>query len=302
MFSAVTVRVPATTANLGPGFDTLALALDLWNEAIFQPVDTGLTIEVLGEGQGILPLDRTNLVLKAVVELSNRVNEPVPGLAVRCTNQIPLGSGLGSSAAASLLGLMGANAILGEPLNHDQILEMAIQMEGHPDNAAAAVNGGLVVVSGFNEHGWLVRRFDLPLLSAVLVLPTFDFPTHAARAALPKQVPFVDAVFNMGRVLLVAEALRSGDLGLLGKVMEDRLHQPYRVPLIPRAAEVMAAARKAGAAAIAISGAGPSVIAFTAGDPSRVGAVMVEEFQTVGIPSRSFNLTTSNCGAEWNYS
>jgi len=302
MVSAVTVRVPATTANLGPGFDTLALALDLWNEAVFQPVESGLTITVEGEGKGVLPLDGKNLVLKAVEALCKHVNRAVPGLAVHCTNQIPLGSGLGSSAAATLLGLMGANAVLGAPLNRDQILEMAIQMEGHPDNAAAAMNGGLVVVSGLNPHGWLVRRYDLPALCAALVLPDFDFPTHAARAALPKQVPFGDAVFNMGRALLVVEALRSGDLDLLGTAMEDRLHQPYRLPLIPQAAEVMAAARRAGAAAIAISGAGPSVIAFTANDPSRVASAMADEFQTVGIPSRSFQLKTSNSGAEWNFS
>ncbi len=302
MVSAVTVRVPATTANLGPGFDTLALALDLWNEAVFRPAEFGLTITVEGEGRGALPLNRMNLVVKAIEELYYAVDRSVPGLTVRCTNQIPLGSGLGSSAAATLLGLIGANAVLGEPLNHDQILEMAIRMEGHPDNAAAAMNGGLVVVSGINEHAWLVRRFDVPELSAALVLPDFDFPTHAARAALPKQVPIGDAVFNIGRALLVVEALRTGDLDLLGKVMEDRLHQPYRLPLIPRAVEAIAAARRAGAAATAISGAGPSVIAFTAGDPSQVASAMADEFQTVGIPSRSFHLKTSNCGAEWNVS
>jgi homoserine kinase len=302
MISAVTVRVPATTANLGPGFDTLALALDLWNEAVFEPAESGLSIAVEGEGMGILPLDRTNLVLKAVEELCLRLNQPVPGLAVRCSNQIPLGSGLGSSAAATLLGLLGANAVLGAPLRSDQILEIAIELEGHPDNAAAAINGGLVVISGLNNHGWLVRRYDIPALSAALVLPDFDFPTHAARAALPKQVPFADAVFNMGRVLLVVDALRTGDLDLLGKAMEDRLHQPYRLPLIPRAAEAMAAARAAGAAAIAISGAGPSVIAFTAGDPAQVGFAMADEFRMAGIPSRTFNLTTVNCGAEWNFS
>ncbi len=302
MVSAVTVRVPATTANLGPGFDTLALALDLWNEAVFQPVESGLTITVEGEGMGILPLDRTNLVLKAVEEFCLRTNQPVPGLAVRCTNQIPLGSGLGSSAAATLLGLLGANAILGTPFNRDQILEMAIEVEGHPDNAAAAINGGLVVISAENDHGWLVRRFDLPALSAALVLPNFDFPTHSARAALPKQVPFEDAVFNMGRALLVVEALRTGDLDLLGEAMKDRLHQPYRVPLIPRAAEAMAAARKAGAVAIAISGAGPSVIAFTAGDPTPVGAAMANEFQMADIPTRTYNLSSTNCGANWIFS
>lgn len=299
MASAVTVRVPATTANLGPGFDTLALALDLWNEAVFQPVERGLAIEVEGEGKGILPLDRTNLVLKAVEEFYTRVEQPAPGLVVRCTNQIPLGSGLGSSAAATLLGLLGANAIAGTPLNREQILEIAIQMEGHPDNAAAAMNGGVVVVSEAGDPKWLVRRFDIPVLSAAVVLPDFDFPTRAARAALPRQVAFTDAVFNMGRAILVVEALRSGDLSLLGEAMDDRLHQPYRLPIIPRAAEALAAARIAGASAAAISGAGPSIIAFLAGDPSRVGSAMAAEFQTAGIPSRSFNLTTSNCGAEW---
>ena len=197
---------------------------------------------------------------------------------------------------------MGANAVLGAPLERDQLLEMAIEIEGHPDNAAAAVHGGLVVVSGANDQGWLVRRFDLPALSAALVLPNFDFPTHAARAALPKLVPFGDAIFNMGRAVLVTEALRTGDLDLLGKAMEDRLHQPYRLPLIPQAAAVMAAARKAGAKAIAISGAGPSVIAFTPGDLALVGAAMAGEYQAVGIAARTYNLFTTNCGANWHFS
>lgn len=296
--TAVKVRVPATTANLGPGFDSLALALDLWNEVIFQPSAGELHIEVRGEGQGRLALDGSNLVLKAVRALCERVGRPIPRLVARCDNHIPLGSGLGSSAAASLAGLMGANAWFGAPLSRDEILAMVIDLEGHPDNAAAALYGGLVTIAASPDGAWLVRRVDLPRLNAVVVLPDFDFPTRTARAALPRQVRFEDAVFNMGHALLVSEALRSGDLHLLGLAMQDRLHQPYRLPLIPGAAEAIQAARAAGAAACAISGAGPSLIAFTKGDAEAVGASMASEFDKGNIAVRTFLLTTSNCGVE----
>ena len=165
---------------------------------------------------------------------------------------------------------------------------MAIQLEGHPDNATAALYGGLVIVVEHEKCNWLVRRFDLPIPAGVVVLPEIDLPTHAARKALPAQVEMKDAVFNIGRAVLVVEALQQGDLKLLEEVMDDRLHQPYRLPLIPGGVEAMHAARQAGAAA-AISGAGPSVIAFTPGDPAPVGRVMMAAFQQNGIKARAFS-------------
>ena len=297
MEAEVSVRVPASSANLGPGFDCLALTLDLWNEATFYPAESGITVEVEGEGKGLLPQDRSNLVIRAAAAVYEHFHRQMPGLRVRCSNRIPMGSGLGSSAATSIMGLLGANALTGGQLNRNEILEMAIQLEGHPDNAAAALYGGLVVIADQDECPWLVRRFDLPVLQAVLILPEIDLPTRAARAVLPKKVVLNDAVFNIGRAVLVMEALRAGDFQLLGEVMDDRLHQPYRLPLIPGAAGAIAVARQMGAAA-AISGAGPSVIAFTREDPVSTGNAMVAEFHQAGTRARSFVLQTTNQGAQ----
>ena len=195
----ICVRVPATTANLGPGFDCLALALDLWNTAAFQIVEGATTVEAEGEGADLLPRDRTNRILQAAKVVFERCGQPMPGLRLRCKNHIPLGSGLGSSAAANLFGLLGANALLGAPLPRDELLELAVQLEGHPDNAAAALYGGLVViVKQPAGTGWF-GGFDLPAWQAAYVLPEIDFPTQAARAALPGKVAMGDAVFNIGR-------------------------------------------------------------------------------------------------------
>jgi len=294
----ITVRVPATTANLGPGFDCLGLTLELWNSAIFRVTAGDSRVEALGEGADRLPRDPSNLVLKAARRLFEHCGKAVPGLYLRCNNQIPLGSGLGSSAAAVLLGLLGANALLGSPLEKADLLELAVSMEGHPDNAAAALYGGVVTVIRSGEGGWMVRRFDLPVWQAAYVLPEIDFPTHTARAALPGQVSLADAVFNIGRAALVLEALRTSDPVLLGAAMQDRLHQPYRLPLIPGAAAALAAAYRAGAAAGALSGAGPSVIAFVLADPGEACRAMSAAFALAGVNARALALQTTNRGAE----
>jgi homoserine kinase len=291
------VRVPATTANLGPGFDCLGLTLDLWNCVAFRKTSGETLVEVEGEGADLLSRGPSNLVVKAARLLFEHCGRPAPGLHLRCTNRIPLGSGLGSSAAAVLLGLLGANALLGSPLETPELLNLAVKLEGHPDNAAAALYGGLVTVIRSRDN-WMVRRFDLPGWQAAFVLPEIDFPTLTARAALPQQVKLADAVFNVGRAALVLEALRTSDPTLLGTVMEDRLHQPYRLPLIAGATEALAAATRSGAAAGALSGAGPSVIAFLLADPGEVCHAMTAAFEQVGVQARAFALHTTNRGAE----
>ncbi len=295
MPSECRVRVPATTANLGPGFDCLGLTLDLWNEAEFTLAGQGVEVSVEGEGAGRLPQDENNPIIAAARLVYQRAGQPLPGLRVRCKNCVPLGSGLGSSASAHLLGLLAGNFLLGQPFSRSEIHEMAVACEGHPDNVSAALFGGMVVaVRG--EAGWLTRRYELPPLRAALVFPDFDFPTKAARAALPTQIPLRDAVYNLGRVVLVVDALRAGDLPLLAQVMSDRLHQPYRLPLVPGAAAAITAATQAGAAA-AISGAGPSLIAFSTGDSAPVAAAMAAAFAAAGLPSRSYHLSVTNSGA-----
>ncbi len=289
----ITVRVPATSANLGPGFDCLGLPLDLWNEATIYPEGERWQIEITGEGANELPQDERNAIVRAFLWLCKETDTPPPaGMRVVCHNAIPLRSGLGSSASAALLGLLAANAWLGSPLSQDELLAAAADHEGHPDNVAPALLGGLVVIAGET-----VRRFPLPPLRAVIVLPAFEVTTAQARAALPDRIPLTDAVFNLGRTALVVEALRIGDLSLLREVMDDRLHQPYRLPLYPGAAEAIQAARDLGAAC-ALSGAGPSLIAFLDGDPTPVQTAMQQTFAAHGASTRTWVTQVINQGAE----
>lgn len=294
----VCVRVPATTANLGPGFDALGLALDLWNETEFVRTDDArLEVIIQGEGEGSLPTDEQNLIVASALQIFARLGESPGGLRVRCINRIPLTSGLGSSSAAMLAGMLGANALLDEPLSRDEILRIAVENEGHPDNLVPAMLGGLVA-SVFQNDRLIVRKLTVSPMAITVVFPDFYFPTSMARQILPERVARQDAVFNLSRAVLVIKAFETGDLALLGEVMEDALHQPYRLPLIPGAQEAMQAARRAGASAVALSGAGPSLIAFS-GQPadSQIGLAMQQAFAQAGLSARIFALNISQSGA-----
>ncbi|MFN2199166.1 MAG: homoserine kinase [Anaerolineales bacterium] len=298
--TSVTVRVPATTANLGPGFDCLGLALTLENQVSFAIEGRQLHIEVIGEGAGVLPEDATNLVYRAMQCAYTAAGRDIPaGLHIRCKNRIPTGSGLGSSAAAVLAGLLGANALMGSTLSVLELLRLGTDMEGHPDNIAAALFGGLVLVAtppSDSDEPILVRRVKIPPPDIAVVVPAVSLSTQAARQALPAQVPLRDAVYNLGRAIMVVEALRSGDLDLLGRVMQDRLHQPYRLKLVPGAEAALQAARETGASAAALSGAGPGVIAFCRGGAEPVGQAMAAAFQAAGISARSWVLRAADRG------
>ena len=297
----ITVRVPATSANLGPGFDSLGLALDLWNETIFT-LAIEYSVQIQGEGRERISSGENNLIIRSAQRLAEVVGKRLPPFHVDCVNRIPLSSGLGSSAAAKLTGLLGANALLGKPLSKSEILNLGTEMEGHPDNVAPALLGGLVV--SIVEDGkvlahkvYLENHQDSPIHITV-VLPDFHLSTQQARAALPDQVTLKDAVHNISRAVLVTEAFRSGDLDLLGKSMTDTLHQPFRLWLIPGAREAMDAAKEAGAAAAAISGAGPSIIAFSSKREETIGEAMTHAFEQAGLSARTFHLKMSNHGAE----
>jgi homoserine kinase len=299
----ITVRVPATSANLGPGFDSLGLALDIWNETIFSLEGEDCTVVVTGEGSGTLPKDQTNLIAQAAYSLYDSLQQkPDPGLLVRCFNQIPLTSGMGSSAAALVTGLLGANALMGNPLNQQEILSILTEMEGHGDNVSPAILGGLVAVSGAGENVAYRRVWDGSIggdiLQAAIVLPEINLPTSQARAILPAVIPHADAVFNLQKAILVVHAFETGDLELLGEVMVDRLHQPYRLAMIPGGEAVIEQARKAGAAAAAISGAGPSIIAFGLEDMNPIADAMQAAFKQAGIQSRRFITTVCSTGAQ----
>jgi homoserine kinase len=294
------IKVPATSANLGPGFDALGLALDLWNETMLSTdfeADKRISVSVAGEGAGWLAGNEKNLIVRAAQKVAERAGKTLPAFHAECVNAIPLSSGLGSSSAAILTGLLAGNALLENPFTRDEILDLASEMEGHPDNVAPALLGGLVVAT--MDAGRVIAR-QIPVAEDIFVtvaLPDFYLPTKQARAALPKRITLKNAVHNISRTALVMEALRTGDLDLLAKVMTDKLHQPYRLRLIPGALSALEAAKEAGASAVALSGAGPSLIAFSSEAEAGVGEAMRRAFEGAGLSARIFNLRVSGLGA-----
>ena len=298
----IKVIVPATTANLGPGFDALGLALNLWNEATFACTsDSSISVTVKGEGEETLPKNADNAIAEAALMIYDLAGKTCKGLKIDCINRIPLGSGMGSSSAAMLTGMLGANGLLGNPFTDEEILKLAIETEGHPDNVAPAMLGGLVASILHKERVISMRlptKANRGPIQATLALPDFDFPTSQARAILPKDVTRVDAIHNLSRVVLVTEALRTGNMELLGIAMKDSLHQPYRLKLIPGAISALKAGKEAGASAVALSGAGPSLIAFSPKEDEAIGAAMKREFKAAGLGVRIFELGTSYEGAE----
>ncbi|MCB8987340.1 MAG: homoserine kinase [Ardenticatenaceae bacterium] len=293
-----TITIPATSANLGPGFDCLGLALSLYQSVTFTVrSDPGLVITACGEDAPKIPTDESNLIWQSAELIFERYGQRPLGLHIHQDNQIPIGSGLGSSSSAVLAGLFGANALLGNPLSRAEILQQATDLEGHPDNVAPAVYGGLIL--GVQEAGGLlVESIATPPLRVVVVLPDFHLPTAEARAALPQQVSLRDAIFNTSRLGLLIRALETADYDKIRAAMQDRLHQPYRLPLVPGLAAAYEAAYAAGAAGVALSGAGPSLIAFAPSGHEAIGAAVTAVFARHQLASRSWILSVDTRGSQ----
>lgn len=258
----VRVRVPATSANLGPGFDALGLALALHDEIDVRAVSVaGAVVSVAGEGAGVLPEGEEHLVVRAIRAALDHVGASQVGLRLTCVNRVPHGRGLGSSAGAVVAGLLAARGLLADPaaLDDAAVLALATAMEGHPDNAAPALLGGATVA--WSDDG--VRAVRLPVhpdLAPVAIVPPYELPTHRARSVLPPHVPHEDAAFQAGRAALLVEALgRRPDLLLAAT--EDRLHQEYRRAVMPETLALVGVLRKRGVAAV-VSGAGPAALAL----------------------------------------
>ena len=254
------IDVPATTANLGPGFDCLGLAFDWWNTVVVEPA-AAWRIQVRGLSEGI-PADKTNMVIENIQYFFNRIGKPLPSMHVSMTNRVPIGRGLGSSATALVGGLVAGNLLAGEPLSRFELLEMANEIEGHPDNVSAALFGGFTV-SAFEGARVTSASVEPPAAwRAVLFIHDHALSTKFARKILPKKISRADAVYNIGRASLLAFAFLTENPELLGVGMQDRLHQPYREHLVEGMPELLAAARNAGASGAALSGAGPSLFAL----------------------------------------
>ena len=294
----VKVVVPASTSNLGPGFDCLGMALGLYNELVLEifPEDGPSFMEIKGEGAGVLPTDETNLIIRSAREIlgekfKNR-------LVFKAINRIPLARGLGSSAAAVAAGLFAANHLLRHPFTAQELFERAVFLEGHPDNAAPAIFGGVVVT--LKERA-AVRRFNLkphPDLAAVACIPDFELSTAKARAVLPRVVPLHDAVENVSRAMLLASTIERGRWPDLAAAMGDRLHHPFRARLIPGLEAAIRAAASSGAWGAALSGSGSSLIALARkGLAARAaGKAMREAFLSRGLSSRSVTLPIDRRG------
>lgn len=307
MKKLLTVRIPATSANLGPGFDCVGIALDLWNTfELYQSDRAGITVESHGEGEDILPNDKSHLVAHTMIE---ELTTHVPfdprhhAYHIVCHNEVPCGSGLGSSSTAVLAGLLFANAVLDPggfrgPAGLARILSRAFEIEGHGDNVAPALLGGLVIVVGRNGEV-LTHRIVPPPTRVVVCVPRFHFMTSHARSVLPLHYSRSDAVFNVGRAMLVVEALRSGDAALLSRAMDDRIHEPYRLPAIPGAIEAKRAALACGALAVTLSGAGPGILAFAQENHDAIGEAMQSAFAAAGgLSARYWVLDVAPAGAQ----
>lgn len=262
------VKVPATSANLGPGFDTLGLSLALYDELEVTATESGVRVDVQGVGQGEVPTDETNLVVRSIAHAFAHYGVPLPGLHLKAKNSIPHGRGLGSSAAAIVSGIMAAQGLLEGvvDIDSDALLTLATELEGHPDNVAPAIFGGLTIAWTTPEGPRAKKLIVHRGVSPVVCVPAATMSTALARSLQPESVPHADAVFNVSRsALLIAALLQSPELLL--EATEDKLHQDYRASAMPETYELIQVLRRHGLAAV-VSGAGPSILVL-ASDPSQ---------------------------------
>jgi len=293
-----TVRAPASSANLGPGFDAIGLALDLWNTVTIDA--DGPVGEVINTGPEAALLEGTNNLTVAAMEMLARdMKRELPGFSIVADTHIPLSRGLGSSAAAIVAGLVAANHLLGLGLTRDQLFMYAWRMEGHGDNVGAALYGGAVLaVPSVNHPTFLSRGEDLGL-TAVVFIPVATGATWAARAALPNDIPHADATLNVATAAGLAIGLNTADHELIAAGMRDMLHEPYRARLFPHLDAMKATARDHGAVGAALSGAGPSVLALA--PPNRADDV-AEAFAVAAkklvVPGRVAHLAPIAEGAQ----
>ena len=292
----IKIRIPATSANLGAGFDALGLALTFYNYVEIEESDT---IDIASTDGLEVPTDEKNLIYISAKDLFAVCGKELKGLKLRQTNNIPMARGLGSSSACIIAGLVGANKLLGDPLSKDDLVDLAAQIEGHPDNTAPALLGGIVtaVFDGRKVH-W-VKQEVYTRLKFAAIIPDFELKTEKARACLPKEVSHRDAVYNLSRAALFSASLLTGKFENLRTAVDDRLHQPYRMELIPRCREVFDIAYTHGAYAVYISGAGPTVMAIADESNTFFAGKLQFSLENAGLGSwRVHELTIDNEGTK----
>lgn len=298
----ISVKIPASCTNLGPGFGTLGLAINIWNKFEVSLTGKKLDIRVEGEGENEIALSRENLFFFAIEEFARKFRITTPtGIKIKINNSVPIKSGLGSSSSALLGGILAANVLFDKNFEHQKILDFATQIVGRSDNICPALLGGLTIHM-VSEKQVIARKIEVSELETLIITPEVKLSSLELREAFTKDyIPMKDFNKNKINSILVIEAFRNKDIGLLREAMVDYVFQPYRLPLIPGAAEAIRAAQNSGAAA-ALSGAGPSLIAFSDGNEKEVANLMKKEFDRVKVRSRVFFSNISNSGAIINHS
>ena len=297
-FRPFTVSVPATSANLGPGFDVLGIALDIVNSVRVEPADQW-EITVVGEGSERIPTGDRNLMHRTITTAARRWGVQLPPCQLLCTHTVPLARGLGSSSAAIIAGLMIASHLSGQK-DEDDMLAVAAEIEGHPDNVTPALLGG-VQACAMGDGRVLHARVPLARpLAVALYVPDMSMPTREARQVVPRRVDIQDAVHNLGRVALLVAGLGSGDYGALRPGTQDMIHQPPRMRLFPSMAVLFHAALEAGALGVYLSGAGSTVAAFVEDSPAaanQVATAMANAAARDGISGHPLVSTIRDTGA-----
>lgn len=291
----IAVTVPATSANLGPGFDCLGLALSLHNNLRLE-VSTSPEVEINGEGEASLPRDATNLAYRSAVTGYELSGKTAPSFKLWMINRIPLARGLGSSSAAIVAGLAAGIVASGRQIDRQELVSAAARIEGHPDNVAPAVYGGATVAVSVDDRTVVGTISVSPDISSVVFVPDSELQTRAARAVLAQTISLSDAVFNLGRASLLVAALSSDSRNLLRIASEDRLHQPARTVLIPILPKLLAGSLEAGALMSALSGAGPSVIALVDRASESVAAAMSAISNAERVPGKTLLLDVDRTG------
>ncbi len=294
---SASVVVPATSANLGCAFDCAAIAVTLYLRVSATAIDSGFEIVYRGPDSGEVPRDESNLIVKAMRHCAKQAKRDLPDVRISVENDIPFGVGLGSSAAAIIAGILLGADLCSMKLEFPAILAMALELEGHPDNIAAAVHGGMVVTAITEESvRVLVSKAEVAQeLDFIAVVPDVPLPTEKARAALPQQYSRKDVVANLQRTALLTAGFFSGR-GLSPELFRDRLHQPYRAPLVPGIAECLEF-RHDGLAGIFLSGAGSAVMAIARHSATEIGDALAAEFRRRSVTARVLSLKADNRGA-----
>ncbi|GAB7386536.1 homoserine kinase [Bacillaceae bacterium] len=278
----IRVRVPASTANLGPGFDTIGMAFQLYTTVTVSPAER-TSIRMFGRDVEGIPADKKNLIYQVMEKVFVAAGEPMPELAITVENEIPLTRGLGSSAAAIIGALIAANRFLATPFSTEEIYRMATELEGHPDNVGASLFGGIVVATMEEKEVPYIKLLPPEGLRAVVAIPDFPLATEKAREVLPETYPRRDVVHSISHASLLVAALATGRIEWLKKAMQDRIHQPYRASLVPGLERLLREATEYGALGAALSGAGPTLIALVNGEEERLKQFMRDTLEREGI-------------------